>query len=115
MATVTYGTGYSGYEALVNDQITPNDQVNPQIAGLTGGRYFIVWDQPGLHSVSGRMFNPDGSALGSEFFVNSTTGSFQYDPSVAGLSNGNAVVTFTDTNEDIRVRLFGPNGVALGP
>ena len=49
-------------------------------------------DEPAHHPVEGRVFRADGSAPGSQFYVNTTTGNDQFDPAVAGLSNGNFVV-----------------------
>jgi Ca2+-binding RTX toxin-like protein len=102
----------------VNDTITAGDQTNPAIAATASGRFFVAWDEPVQHPVEGRVFLPSGSALGGQFFVNSTTGNNQYNPSVAGLSNGNFVVTFTDTSVDpsgdIRARIFGQNGNPIG-
>jgi Ca2+-binding RTX toxin-like protein len=101
-------------DSPVNDTITTGNQQHPAIAAAANGRFFVAWDEPVLHPVDGRVFLADGSALGSQFFVNTTTGNLQYEPSVTALTNGNFVVTFTDTSVDvhgdIRARIFGPDG-----
>jgi Ca2+-binding RTX toxin-like protein len=98
----------------VNDTLTLGDQQNPVVASTADGRFFVAWDEPARHPVDGRVFLADGSAVASQFFVNSTAGNNQRDPSVAGLTNGNFVVTFTDTSVDaggdIRARIFAPGG-----
>src|SRR5262245_33236447 len=103
---------------LVNDLIT-EDAPMPAVAALTGGGYFTAWQKPQTSDgIEGRVIlRSDGSDAGSEFAVNSTTAGLQLDASVAGLTNGNAVVTFTDYSVDpggdIRARIFDRNGTAL--
>jgi Ca2+-binding RTX toxin-like protein len=114
MATTYYFWQTIAFDTQVNDTNTQGNQANPAIAATPSGRFFVAWDDPDQSNVDGRTFLPSGSALGSQFFVNSTAPNLQYDPSVAALSNGNFVVAFTDTsvdpNGDIRARVFGPNG-----
>src|SRR3954451_21451889 len=118
MASVQYYWTLPQGNTQVNDTITSGNQWNPAIASNASGRFFAAWDEPGNDPVEGRVFGADGSALGSQFVVNSTTANVQHAPSVAGLSNGNFVVTFTDgslgTNH-IGARVFDQNGAAAGP
>jgi hypothetical protein len=60
--------------------------------------------------------------IGPEFVANKIIKSRQYDPTVAGLSNGNFVVAWTDESQTppdrsglgaVRARIFQPNGVAV--
>jgi Ca2+-binding RTX toxin-like protein len=114
MATTTYSWRPIGGESQVNDAITEGYQSGPAIASNASGRFFVAWNDDGYPNVEGRVLLPSGSALGSQFFVNSTAPNLQYGPSVTALTNGNFVVTFTDTSVDptgdIRARIFGPDG-----
>jgi Ca2+-binding RTX toxin-like protein len=115
MAFVSYTWETTTAPFFVNDQITAGQQLTPVIGALSGGGYFAAWDLDTQQSVEGRVLSADGNGLGSEFVVNSTAAGYQYSPSVAGLSNGNLVVTFTDTSAgyDIRARIFDQNGSPL--
>jgi Ca2+-binding RTX toxin-like protein len=125
MTTVIYywvppgGAGTPFNDVQVNDTIFPGNQWNPAVASTTSGQFFVAWDEPAYHPVEGRVFRADGSAVASQFYVNTTTGNDQFDPGVTGLSNGNFVVTFSDTSvgsiSHIRARLFDQNGVGAGP
>jgi Ca2+-binding RTX toxin-like protein len=101
----------------VNNLITAGVQFGPAIAALTGGNYFTAWNRFPSDSVEGRVIDGSGTPLADEFRVNSTVVNDQFDPSIAGLNNGNAVVAFTDYSVDpggdIRLRLFQPDGTAL--
>ena len=107
-----------GSEFSIN-QITTNDQQYPSVAGLTNGNVFVAWDgnQAGNLDIYGRVFLPNGTALGSEFSINQITTNDQYNPSVAGLTNGNVFVAWEGNQAgsyDIYGRVFLPNGTALG-
>ena len=84
-----------GSEFSIN-QITTNNQYNPSVAGLINGNVFVAWDgdQAGNSDIYGRVFLPNGTALGSEFSINQITTNNQYSPSVAGLTNGNVFVAW---------------------
>ena len=118
MAITTYSWSPVGSSFFLNNAITVGDQSQPAVAGLLDGGYFAVWTDPGTTNVEGRVINANGSPRTSEFQVNSTTTGSQFDPSVAQLTNGNTIVTFTDTSSGasvIRARLFDASGTPLGP
>ena len=48
------------------------------------------------HDIYGRVFFPNGTALGSDFIINQNTTNGQYNPSVSGLINGNVFVAWDD-------------------
>ena len=83
---------------------TPGDQTVPDVAGLTNGRYVVVWasyDQDGSKwGIYGQLFDTDGSALGDEFQVNTSTNQEQYQPRVTKLGDGKFVVTWQDNVKD---------------
>jgi len=69
---------------FANDQITTGSQSTPAVSALAGGRYFAAWYDPTNTQIEGRVIGPDGSGIGNEFVVNTTTASFQLDPAVGG-------------------------------
>src|SRR5262245_1454713 len=117
MATVTYSWQTVVPSFFVDNLFTAGNQVSPAVSVLSGGRYFVAWFDLTTTQTEGRVIGPDGTPVGSEFVVNTTIANNQFDPSVAGLTNGNAVVTFTDKSVDaggdVRARIFGPNGNAI--
>ena len=90
-----------GPEFLVNTQVL-GSQVDPQVTGLSGGGFVVTWTDQ-LSGVDGsgwgifaQRFGVDGQALGSQFQVNSTTTSSQYEPSIAALNDGGFLVAYRD-------------------
>jgi hypothetical protein len=98
------------------------DQKEPRAASDGLGRYIVVWEDPnGLDgsswAVIGRRFAHDGTPLGAEFIVNTTTISAQRSPRVAADELGNFVVAWEDWsggNADIRAQRFDGNGQRWG-
>ena len=70
-----------GSEFIIN-QITTNDQQYPSVSGLTNGNVFVAWEdhRSGTYDIYGRVFFPNGTALGSEFIINQITTNDQYQP-----------------------------------
>ena len=120
--TTSYGWSSLGSSFILNDEFTAGDQIDPVAASnAAGDRYFAAWGDPtNSNQVNGRIVNADQSTLTGEFTVNNTANAAteQYDPSVAGLTGGNFVVTYTDLaadpSGDIRARLYTPGGNPLG-
>ena len=92
-----------GDEFQVNTY-TPSDQQYPSVAGLAGGGFVVTWtsvDQDGSgQGVYGQRYGADGNPVGDEFRVNTNTADFQQNSSVAGLANGNFVVTWESYLQD---------------
>ena len=92
----------SGSEFLVNTT-TLNEQSLSAATGLANGRFVATWqdlsktggDTSG-YAIRAQMFNADGSPFNGEFLVNTATASFQIDPAITALANGNFVVIWTD-------------------
>lgn len=114
-----------GGEFLVNST-TRDIQTDPSIAATEDGGFVIVWearnqDLPGSFDfgIYGQRFAADGSALGSEFQVNTVNVSAtQFDPSVTGLPGGGFAVAFTDdfgdaNGDGVRVRLYDAAGAPV--
>ena len=79
------GTAVGG-EIQVNTT-TSNDQREPSIAGTSDGGFIVTWEsrnQDGSgDGVFAQRFDSGGTAVGSEFQVNTTTSSDQDEPAIA--------------------------------
>jgi hypothetical protein len=103
-----------GDETLVN-ATTTKAQTNPAVAGGPD-RFVVVWQSLGedgsLDGVFARLLDGAGQPLASPFPVNVTTASYQRDPSVAMLPNGDFAVAWSGyvaTNNfktDVILRIF---------
>ena len=85
ISVATSGQVFLGQARQVNTYLA-GDQVAPKISAL-GSSYLVVWTsslQDGSgNGVFGQYLNADGSLLGGEFRVNTTTVSHQVNPCVA--------------------------------
>ena len=91
-----------GTEFLVNTE-TEGNQYFPNIDALTNGGFLVTWqDNSGAlgdtskFGVKAQLFDAIGNKVGSEFLVNTFTDGSQRKPTVAGLQDGNLVVTWFD-------------------
>ena len=98
-----------GEEFRVNT-FTTGDQTMPSVASLKNGGFVVTWASNGQdgseHGIYAQQYNASGVAVGDEFLVNTITVSHQIYPSVAGLSDGGYVVTWSSyhiTWSDVRV------------
>jgi len=93
----------SGGEFPVNTYTT-DSQFDPSVATLSNGKFVVSWRsnlQDGdRYGVYAQMFNADGTKSGGEFRVNTYTTLSQMNPSVAGLSTGTFVVTWSSDGQD---------------
>lgn len=99
------------------------------ITALTGGRFVASWtyggevglDQSdfGIHA---QIFNADGSKIGVEFLVNTTTEQTQIQPTIAALSGGRFIISWSDASgtppddplTNIRAQIFNTDGTKAG-
>ena len=83
---------------------TQDDQLDPVVAGMSGGGFVVVWTsryQDGSeYGVFGQVFDKDGKKAGDEFQVNSTIYDIQYDPAVSALSGGGFVACWQSLHQD---------------
>ncbi len=96
-----------------------NGAQSPSIAADSLGDFMVVWQRfraDSLTDVFGRRFTSSGTALGSEFRVNTFTVDEQDSPNVALAANGDAVVVWRDDLPPRRVmgRRYASNGSSLG-
>ena len=86
---------------------TQDDQEDPEVASLGNGGFVVVWEsgaqgnnysnnpQDGSYTgIFGQVFDGSGNKTGSEFQVNTTTDSFQMNPTVTSLEGGGFVVVW---------------------
>ena len=102
---------------------TSGNQTAPAVALDSLGNFVIVWqtatgDGSG-DGIYGRRYAFDGTALATEFRVNSTTTGNQQAPSIAMDDAGDFVVAFQSASRDasgnaVVARAYRPNGTALG-
>ncbi len=100
---------------------TYNHQHDPDVAGLTGGGFVVVWESKGQEDdegVYGQLYNANGSKSGGEFRVNSTTANNQKEPEVEALSDGGYVVVWngqgTGDGSGVFARVYNSEGSAQG-
>ncbi|UCH49647.1 MAG: DUF4347 domain-containing protein, partial [Betaproteobacteria bacterium] len=111
-----------GPEFLVNQETTA-DQMRPVVAMNDTGEFVIAWEsdlQDGhKEGVYARRFAADGTALGNEFLVNTTTTEIQRRPSIAMANDGSFVIAWHDgdgslSNFDVHARLYDEFGNPVG-
>ncbi len=113
---------YLGGEIPVN-ATTTGSQIAPALAaGSTLGRFFVVWqsfDQDGSGAgVYGRLFAADGTSIGDEARLSTTTAGDQVTPAVASRYDLFKVV-WASQNRDgdgygVVLRLFDESGQPIG-
>ncbi len=96
-------------EFLVNN-VTKRAQSRPTIAASDDGRILVAWqsrrqDGSGL-GVFARLYNNDGTTIGTPFQVNQTTRRLQFRPAVAFTSDGGFAVTWTGRGSGDRWGIF---------
>jgi len=99
---------------------TTSAQVKPVVATDPSGNYVVVW-QTGVSGQSSdvyaQRFSAAGVAQGTEFKVNSDTGS-DYAPSVSSDANGNFVIAWErsdSTGTNVFARQFSSTGAPTTP
>jgi uncharacterized lipoprotein NlpE involved in copper resistance len=113
-----------GNQFQVNDY-TPYDQVEPAVASLGNGGFVVVWTDRGgadgsSYGVFGQRYDADGLQVGDALLVNASTGSNQYQPTVASLAGGGFVVAWYSTGQqdgrynDVFFQRFDDNGQPQG-
>jgi len=89
--------GVGGAAALVNTHLAGN-QYAPHLSAI-GGDYLLVWTSLGQdgsrEGVYGRFVHEDGSMVGGEFRVNTTTANQQMQPAVASDGVNQFLVVWT--------------------
>jgi hypothetical protein len=109
-----------GTSSVVNST-TANDQKTPQVSGLRGGGYVVVWEdtsQPGSTAVKFQRFDALGAKVGAETVVPSPDGSGHQDsPSIASLNDGSFAIAHQDHDvgaNQITISRYSAGGTLLG-
>ncbi|MCC2981318.1 beta strand repeat-containing protein [Sphingomonas sp. IC4-52] len=114
-------------ENQVNTSVA-GSQTDAAIAALSDGGYVLCWTDASKSGADAsgtairlRLFNAQGQASSAEILVNTTTAGAQDSASVAVLSNGNILVSWTDGSltadnsaQGIRAQLFSATGTKIG-
>src|SRR5262245_21925284 len=90
---------FIGDELIVNNTSTGEGFiVGESLATLSDGRFLVTWTTldaaTDSHEIRGRILNSDGTPVGSDFLINSTTEGYQGDPSVTALEDGRFAVAW---------------------
>lgn len=109
---------------VTNNQATSASSPGGAVAMDQHGNFVVTWESRGQDGTSGlsvyaQRFDANGTALGSEFRVNSTTAGDQKYPAVAMRSNGDFIITWTSDNQDgdltgVYAQRYNSHGAALG-
>jgi len=111
-----------GREFLVNT-MTASSQINPSITALVDGGFLVSWMSHGQdgdsYGIFAQRYDSIGVAHSAEFLVNTTTASYQGNPSTAALADGGFVVSWESYNQDgdgfgIYAQRYDTNGTELG-
>ena len=110
-------------EIAVNTQVA-GSQEYASITGLSDGGAVVVWQSDGVvdglvAGIYGQRFDASGTAVGSEFRINTETDGEKGNPVVAALPDGNFVVVWMSTDQDgdangIFGQLYDESGVEVG-
>src|SRR5258706_432744 len=114
-----------GSEFRVNAN-TSGEQAHPDVARDSTGDFVVVWDSNGQDAsgieVFGRVYDPSGGPVASEFRVNSYTTDAQSKPHVANDSSGAFVVVWSSKNQasagsgyDVYAQRYSSAASLLGP
>jgi Ca2+-binding RTX toxin-like protein len=132
-ARVFSAQGTASDDFVVNTTTNDFQGFHPSIA-LADGRFMVTWESSDITNspgdsldgdgtcIRGRVFNADGTAVGNDFIVNSTTEGDQEEPSVTALADGRFVVMWDshDSAEGVgnsdcaRARIINADGTFDG-
>lgn len=97
---------------------TTNYLSETAIAELTNGDFVVTWASFNPNEYTGRIhakrYDSKGIAQGGELIINNTMAITQFDSSIAALSNGGFVITWTSGNFAIFSQTYDADGKAVG-
>lgn len=106
------------------NQTTTGDQELPQAALLANGGKIVVWQggQQGFQHIYGAFFDTNNLLLNTNGDVEiNTATNYQNNATVAGLANGNAIVTWGSWGQDnadgmqgVYAQIMSPSGQKIG-
>jgi len=105
-----YAQLYDAYGSTVGSEFrvnttTTSDQQNPAITALPLGGFVVTWESwtqndDNLFGIYAQRFDENGTAIGGEFHVNTTTEGSQQFPVITALTNGGFVVTWMSVAQE---------------
>ncbi|HLF95665.1 MAG TPA: DUF4347 domain-containing protein, partial [Methylococcaceae bacterium] len=108
---------WNGFDWVNNEfrvnNITAGDQTVPVVAALSGGGYVIAWQSYGAdgdgYGISFKCYDTNGVG-GTEYrpYINALGN--QTTPSIAALTDGSFVLTWTSSDLDVYARRFNASG-----
>lgn len=111
-----------GSEFKVNTYVSDNQDV-PSVSALTSGGFVVTWESANQDGsgwgIYTQRYDSSGVASGSETRVNTQTSDNQFYPSVASLTDGGYVVTWSSYAQDgstwgIYAQRYASTGTASG-
>jgi Ca2+-binding RTX toxin-like protein len=122
-----YGQRFDAQSNKVDTEFKINTYVNstqsaPSIAALNDGSFITVWqsvgqDVAGTFGIFAQRFGVDGSKLGTEFQVNTTTNNDQTHPSITHLADNSLMVVWesnTFNMGDVYAQHLSADGTLIG-
>ena len=113
-----YGQLYSSTGAIVGSEFQVNSaslytNSVAAVAGLSNGGFAVVWGGYEGGGIYGQMYINEGTAVGSEFQVNTDT--YQDSmPTVTALSNGGFVIVWQASYYNIHGQIYSSTGERVG-
>ncbi len=132
---VTDGSGYGisarkldgsfsgSFSAFRVNALGDDEQERPGVSLLKDGGAVFAWQggKPGYQHIYARMLSGAGTFADGDVMVNSSTNTFQVEPTVTTLANGNAVVAWSSFNQvssnslrDVYFQILTPAGGRFG-
>jgi FG-GAP-like repeat len=119
---VSYAVFSSAGAQVVAPAIVPGGdgvglETDPDVAALREGGFVVMWTDPdlGTNDIRASLLNSNGTAILSDFLVNTTTAGDQNEASVIALADGGFLVTWEDDGADlVRAQRFDPTGTKIG-
>jgi len=106
-ARIFDSTGVAAGAEFVVNEFTPGLQYHPALAADASGTFTVAWvgtpNAGGVDAVYARRFDSSGSALGSQFQVNTATDAAMFFVEVGAAPSGEVVM------------VYGPTGSSGGP
>ncbi|MGF1496903.1 MAG: calcium-binding protein [Elainellaceae cyanobacterium] len=118
MTTTSQGT-----EFQINEFVA-DDQDSPMIGFDAAGNFVVTWESDGQdgdeEGIIARRYGADGTPLGAEFLVSTTTNNDQDDPAIAVADDGRFVIVWEDesldgSGEGIFAQRYTAAGAPVGP
>jgi VCBS repeat-containing protein len=123
-----YGQRYAPNGSAVGGEFRINTTTNggqfaPSVSNLSDGGFVVAWASNQIagqgYDTYGQRYASDGTAAGSEFLINSALANDQLFSSVAGLSDGSFVATWSSLNQDgsgwgVYGKHYANNGTTIG-